>query len=112
MKVVISEGFLPFVRNPSHCGQCIRTKPDSGTVLDPYRTPHSENLHVVGRWRMSDERRMLAAIFTIDDPDAFNQPWSGMKRCRRSQEELAEEVCAENNEHFDYNIPTASTPDF
>ena len=81
-------------------------------MLDPYRTPHSENLHVVERWRMSDEGRMLAVIFRIDDPDAFNQPWSGMKRYRRVQEQLAEEVCAENNEHFNYNIPMASMPDF
>ena len=83
------------------------------TFVDVYRTPHTENLHVVERWRIVDGGRMMEATFTVDDPDAFYQPWSGMRRYRRVQQEMAEDICAENNQHlFDYHIPTAHQPDF
>jgi hypothetical protein len=83
------------------------------TVVDPYRTPHTEKLHVVERWRMVDDGKAMEVTFTVDDPDTFVQPWSGMRRYRRVQQPLLEDVCAENNLHlFDYHIPTASTPDF
>src|ERR1700719_2276509 len=78
------------------------------TVVDPYRTPHTEKLHVVERWRMVDDGKAMEVTFTVDDPDAFNEPWSGTRRYRRVQDALAEDVCAENNQHlFDYHIPVA-----
>jgi hypothetical protein len=83
------------------------------TVVDPYRTPHTEKLHVVERWTMIDGGQAMEASFTVDDPDTFYEPWSGMRRYRRVREEWAEDVCAENNQHlFDYHIPVASKPDF
>ena len=83
------------------------------TFVDVYRTPHTEKLHVVERWRMADGGRAMEATFTVDDPDAFYQPWSGMRRYRRVQQEMSEEICAENNLHlFDYHIPVANQPDF
>ena len=83
------------------------------TVLDPYRTPHTDKLHVVERWKMVDGGKAMEAVFTVDDPETFNEPWSGMRRYRRVQEQLAEDVCAENNQHlFDYHIPVAEKPDF
>lgn len=54
----------------------------------------------------------MEAIFTMDDPDAFHQPWSGMRRYRRAQLEITEDICAENNSNlFDYHIPVAEKPD-
>jgi hypothetical protein len=86
---------------------------NSKTVVDPYRTPHSDKLHVVERWRMVDNGQAMEVSFTAEDPDAFNEPWSGTRRFRRVQQEYTEEVCAENNQHlFDYHIPTAHRPDF
>ena len=83
------------------------------TVVDVYRTPHTEKLHVVERWRVVDGGQMMEATFTVDDPDAFYQPWSGMRRYRRAQREISEDICAENNQHlFDYHIPVANKPDF
>jgi hypothetical protein len=83
------------------------------TVVDPYRTPHTEKLHVVERWTMVEDGQAMEATFTVDDPDAFYEPWSGMRRYRRVRDEWAEDVCAENNQHlFDYHIPVASKPDF
>jgi len=83
------------------------------TVLDPYRTPHSEKLHVVERWKMVNGGEAMEVTFTVDDPDTFYQPWSGSRRYRRVQQDYSEEVCAENNQHlFDYQIPLANKPDF
>jgi hypothetical protein len=83
------------------------------TVLDPYRTPHTEKLHVVERWKMMEGGTAMEASFTVDDPDTFYEPWSGMRRYRRVKQEMLEEVCAENNTHlFDYHIPAADKPDF
>jgi hypothetical protein len=83
------------------------------TVVDPYRTPHTEKLHVVERWHMVDDGKAMEVTFTVDDPDTFVQPWSGTRRYRRVAQPMLEDVCAENNQHlFDYHIPTAATPDF
>jgi hypothetical protein len=84
----------------------------TASMLDPYRTPHSDKLHLIERWRTTDEGRILEVIFIVDDPEAFYQPWSGKRRYRRVQEQLAEEVCAENNEHFNFKIPMAKTVEF
>ena len=83
------------------------------TVVDVYRTPHTEKLHVVERWRMAAGGQAMEAIFTVDDVGAFYEPWSGMRRYRRVQQEPYEKICAENNTHlFDYHIPVAERPDF
>jgi hypothetical protein len=83
------------------------------TVVDIYRTPHTDKLHVVERWRMIDGGAMLEAVFTVDDPGAFYKPWTAMRRYRRVRQQPEEIVCAENNQHlFDYHIPTAEEPDF
>ena len=83
------------------------------TVVDIYRTPHTEKLHVVERWRIIDDGKGMEAIFTVEDPGAFYQPWTGMRRYRRIQQEGTEKICAENNTNlFDYHMPTAAKPDF
>jgi hypothetical protein len=83
------------------------------TFVDNFRTPHSEKLHVVERWRMVEDGKVLEVKFTVDDPDAFNAPWSAMQRYRRVQQPWREDICAENNQHlFDYHIPVANKPDF
>jgi hypothetical protein len=83
------------------------------TVVDPYRTPHTEKLHVVERWKMIDDGKAMEATFTVEDPDTFYEPWSGMRRYQRVRQQMVEEVCAENNTPlFDYHIPTAQRPDF
>jgi hypothetical protein len=82
------------------------------TFVDAYRTPHTDKLHIVERWRMANDRQM-EVTFTVDDPDTYYQPWSGMRRYRRVDQQFAEDICAENNQLvFDYKIPVASKPDF
>jgi hypothetical protein len=81
--------------------------------IDSYRTPHTDKLHVVERWRLIDDGKQLEVRMTIDDPETYNQPWQAVRTFRRMQGTLEEEACAENNQHlFDYHIPIADRPDF
>jgi hypothetical protein len=83
------------------------------TFVDNYRTPHTEKLHVVERWRMVEDRKFLEATFTVDDPDTYYEPWSGMRRYRRVARTYDEDICAENNTQlFDYQMPVANKADF
>ena len=49
------------------------------TFLDNYRTPHTEKLHVVERWKLLDNQS-LELLFTVDDPDTFVKPWTAAFR--------------------------------
>jgi hypothetical protein len=83
------------------------------TFVDNYRTPHTEKLHVIERWRMVNNRQAMEVTVTVEDPDSFNEPWTGTRRYRRVQQQFIEDICAENNQHlFDYKIPIAAKPDF
>jgi hypothetical protein len=83
------------------------------TFVDNFRTPHTEKLHVVERFKLVDGGKKMQVDITFEDPDAFNAPWSVMQRYDRVQRQMDEEICAENNQHlFDYHIPVANKPDF
>jgi hypothetical protein len=82
------------------------------SFVDNFRTPHTEKLHVVERWKKIDDGKALQVTFTVEDPDAFYRPWSGRKTYRRVEAAMAENVCAENNQQFDYHMPVANRPDF
>ena len=56
---------------------------------------------------------VVLGVRPVTDPDTYYEPWSAFRRFRRVQQDYAEEVCAENNQHlFDYKIPVANKPDF
>jgi hypothetical protein len=84
------------------------------TYVDNYRTPHTEKLHVVERYRLVEGGKVLEANISVEDPDTFNQPWTAIQRYRKVQQgPLDEVICAENNTGlFDYDIPKAERPDF
>jgi hypothetical protein len=82
------------------------------TTIDNFRTPHTDKLHVVERWRLVESGKQLEVLIRIDDPDTFYQPWSAIQRYRRIQQALPEEVCAENNAHSEYRMPVADKADF
>jgi hypothetical protein len=84
------------------------------TFVDNYRTPHTEKLHVVERYRFADGGKILNVEISVEDPDTFNQPWTAIQRYRKVQQgPLTEQSCAENNNgFFDYGIPTAAKADF
>jgi hypothetical protein len=83
------------------------------TFVDNYRTPHSDKLHVVERYKLVNDGKTLQVTFRVEDPDTFYKPWSAIGNLRRVKMPMHEEHCAENNQNlFDYHIPVASKPDF
>jgi hypothetical protein len=81
------------------------------TFVDNFRTPHTEKLHVVERFKLVDGGKVMQVNITFVDPDAFNAPWSVMQRYDRIQQPMNEQICAENNQQF-FPIPVANKPDF
>jgi hypothetical protein len=59
---------------------------------------------------------VLQAIVTVEDPGAFNMPWTGMQRWKKIARPLEEYLCEPSNVgFFGYEvapIPTAAKPDF
>ena len=87
------------------------------TFVDQFRTPHTEKLHVVERYRIIDNGNGIEATATVEDPGAYTTPWRGVQRYRRvTQGPLVENICAENNIFYAETnvepIPTAAKPDF
>jgi hypothetical protein len=86
------------------------------TYVDNYRTPHTDQIHVVERFKLIEEGRKLQVLVTVTDPGAFNTPWSALQRWRLVDRPLVENLCAENNldpfGYDDYPVPQAARPDF
>jgi hypothetical protein len=114
------------------------------SMLDRYGTPYSDALHLVERFRLIDHDEAEAAMkrneqeygrvqvgysvdpnhkgpglqlrFTVEDPEMFTAPWSGVVTYRRNLGPWPERVCAENASNFgiidDPNLPAAEKPDF
>ena len=87
------------------------------TFVDSYRTPHTEQLHVVERFRIVEDGKALEVVAHVEDPGAFTMPWNAVQRYRRAEQgPMVEAVCAENNaSFFNYDvepIPTANKSDF
>src|SRR5262249_20891801 len=53
------------------------------TFVDNYRTPHTDQIQVVERFKIIEEGRTLQATVTVNDSGAFNMPWTGVQRWRR-----------------------------
>jgi hypothetical protein len=86
------------------------------TYIDNYRTPHTMQLHVVERFQMAEGGKTLHVTIHVEDPGAFNMPWSARQTYHRTRTGALEEaICAENNIAFDASvseIPKADKPDF
>jgi hypothetical protein len=86
------------------------------TFVDNYRTPHTDQIHVVERFKLVDGGKTLQETVFVDDPGAFNMPWSAVQRFRRIERPLEEYLCEESNiGFFGYDvvpIPHADKADF
>lgn len=92
------------------------------TFIDNYRTPHTNQEHVIERYRLSADGKMLQVDIHVEDPGAFNMAWSARQAYRKGQPEeslngaLLEAICSENNEMLqDATVaatPKADKPDF
>jgi hypothetical protein len=84
--------------------------------LDMYRTPHTDKLHVVERFKVTADNKFLEALVKIEDEGTFNEPMYMTKRWRRDTNNWLESICAENNvDPFHENtvgVPQAERPDF
>lgn len=89
------------------------------TFVDMWRTPHTEQMHVVERFRVINSGRGLDTSFTVEDPGAFREPWSARRpRYVVTNYPLREQdrICAPGNEDY-FNqglepLQKATTPDF
>jgi hypothetical protein len=86
------------------------------TYVDNYRTPHTTQLHVIERFRLTEGGKTLQVTIRVEDAGAFNMPWSARQTYHRTRAAAMEEaICAENNIAFDASvseIPKADKPDF
>ena len=109
------------------------------TYVDNYLTPHTAQLHVVERFKLTAgvrdkqpptstaedverfklnaDSKMLEVLVTVDDPGAFKTVWSAVQIYRQVfQGAWDEPICAENGfSYFSYEvvpIPHADKPDF
>ena len=71
------------------------------------------------RWKIVDGGNAIEATVTVDDPGAFNAPWSGLVRWKKMNGPMMESTCAENNQNYEkflglreYPMPEAKMPDF
>ena len=68
-----------------------------GTGVDRFNTQHTEQLHVVERFRLIEDGQALRVNFVVEDPGAFTQPWYGQATYGARPGPITEVVCAENN---------------
>jgi len=91
------------------------------SVVDPFGTPHTDQLHVTERYRPFETPfgTGLEVTVRVEDLGAFTQPWKGMAEYRqdRSVKSFDEFVCAENDRDFAEGstfgtIPVENRPQF
>jgi hypothetical protein len=100
------------------------------TFVDNYRTPHTEQLHVIERFHMTDGGKTLVADIHVEDPGAFTTPWNAVQRFARWDQSTlfakGDSLCAESAAYDYFNtgnygashvsdlapIPQADEPDF
>jgi hypothetical protein len=88
------------------------------TYIDNYRTPHTTQLHVVERFKLTNGGKTMEVTIHVEDPGAFNMPWSARQTFHRTRTgKMEEAICAENNFAFAEDaavseIPKADKPDF
>lgn len=116
------------------------------TMVDRFGTPQSNAMHVVERYRLIDDetaraaqerheqtagrlggkngntsfvsgaKKALQIQATIDDPNTYTAPWSGIVTYRLTVEPFEERICAESASQGRHegieHPPTAATVDF
>jgi hypothetical protein len=87
------------------------------SYTDNYRTPHTDQLHVVERWKLAADAQTVDVTIFVEDPGAFTTPWTAVQRWRRVENApMSMATCSENNgdffEHGLVPLPQADKPDF
>ena len=107
------------------------------TFIDDYLTPHTDKLHVVERYRLTDSGKSMEVNVHVEDEGAFTMPWNAVQYFKRVEPgvsdntnvvandpttgrsaagPLTEESCAESTlSHLGEGalpVPHADMPDF
>jgi hypothetical protein len=100
------------------------------TFVDNYRTPHTDKLHVVERFKLVNGGKTIQVDIHVEDPGAFTTPWNAVQRFARWDKgtilDKGESICAESAAYDYFNtgnygashveglapIPQADEPDF
>jgi hypothetical protein len=92
------------------------------SFVDNYRTPHTDKLHVVERFKLIEGGKAIEVDIHVEDPGAFTTPWNAKQRLQRTNERgaMQETSCAElgftpGGDYFGKQavpIPSAAKPDF
>jgi hypothetical protein len=87
------------------------------SYVDNYRTPHTDQLHVVERWKLAADAQSVDVTIFVEDPGAFTTSWTAVQRWRRVENApMSMATCNENNgdffEHGLVPLPQADKPDF
>ena len=87
------------------------------TYVDNYRTPHTDKIHVIERFKLIDGGNILQDTLWVEDPGAFKMPWTAVQRWRKVHiPPLFEYLCESSNlDYFTYSVapsPVAAKPDF
>jgi hypothetical protein len=71
------------------------------TRLDTIGHPHSDQMHIVERWTLTDANHIAYEV-TVDDPKMYSKPWKNVRTFWRMKpgQELIEYSCEENNRDF------------
>ena len=109
---------------------------DDRTRVDGFGTPHTKQLHVIERFHLIEDGKVLEANVHVEDPGDFTMPWDAIQRFRQYEAAvrkipierlaqlasgpegpLSELVCAENRNSFfpgtnALPMPQAVVPDF
>ena len=79
---------------------------NSRTFVDNYRTPHTDKLHVVEHFKLTNVDSRIEVTVTVEDPGAFTTPWSARQIYRRVEiGPMAESTCIEGNfNYFNFDL--------
>ena len=66
------------------------------TYIDQFETPHTEQLHTIERFRMTDNGMHMEVSLHVEDPGAFTTPWNARQGYRRVEPGVAEPTDAFN----------------
>jgi hypothetical protein len=110
---------------------------DDRTRIDGFGTPHTTQLHIVERFHLIEDGKVLEVNLHVEDPGAFTMPWDATQRFRQYEAAvrqvpverlvqlasapegpLTEMNCADNPNSFKFPgevvlpMPEAHAPDF
>jgi hypothetical protein len=94
---------------------------DDKGPIDHFRTPHTKQLHVIERFKLTNGGKGFDVVVHIEDPGTFTAPWNALVRFERGNtvrtDHWEEDICAEAGDGLIPNpdlvpLPHATKRDF